>query len=287
MLGGCADCEALMEARHERRLNQAAFKQSTFINLVTSGNRGEFITAMKDFGWIQTMEVPPEPHLWPPWKMLNWWGKPIKPNWRPLYGWSRYSLPLCTPQRCGEPDKNEPMNADKGIRIDLREANLSLTDLRGIVLSKADLRKANLNGADLREAMLNEANLVGTDLRGAKLLGAMLNGADLSKANLVGTNLRGADLRKANLNRADLSKANLVGTDLHGAKLLGADLRETILREVKLQNDLGFLVANLSEADLTLTNLSGADLREATRIYFIKWDDRTRWPEGFTPPLSR
>ncbi len=80
---------AVMEARHERRLNRASYERSTFVSLVTSSNRGSFITAMKTFGPTQMMDVPPEPHLWPPWHVSNWWGKASQPNQKPMLTWAR------------------------------------------------------------------------------------------------------------------------------------------------------------------------------------------------------
>ncbi len=89
---------AIMEARHERRLNRAAFERSTFTALVTSNNLGSFIAAMKRFGPIQTMAVPPEPRILEPW---SWWGEASQPNMGPLNSWVRHFFPLCTPQHCG------------------------------------------------------------------------------------------------------------------------------------------------------------------------------------------
>jgi uncharacterized protein YjbI with pentapeptide repeats len=62
------------------------------------------------------------------------------------------------------------------------------------------------------------------------------------------------DLRGADLTEADLIAANLRGAYLNWAILIGADLYG---------------------ADLTGADLTGA-----------KWDDTTRWPEGFTPPAK-
>jgi len=41
--------------------------------------------------------------------------------------------------------------------------------------------------------------------------------------------------------------------------------------------------ADLSEADLTGANLRGANLRNAD-LWGAKYDDKTTWPTGFTPP---
>ena len=47
----------VMEARHERRQNYAAFERSAFIDLVTSNNRGAFTAAMKSFGQVPDLSV--------------------------------------------------------------------------------------------------------------------------------------------------------------------------------------------------------------------------------------
>lgn len=162
---------AVMEARHERRRNHAAFERSAFTDLVTSNDRGAFIAAMKNFGPIQMMKVPPEPQLWPPWKFLSWWEKSSQPNRRQLYTWSQSFLSRCTPQLCGRPDINDPENPDKGIRIDLSGADLRGADLAGADLSRADLSWADLRGAYLAGAKLREVDLGGADLRGVDFRG--------------------------------------------------------------------------------------------------------------------
>lgn len=216
LVGAYFGLYAVMEARHERRMNRAAFERSAFIDLVTSDKRGAVIAAMKNFGPIQSMKVPPEPKVWPPWQMPTWWwGKPSTPNLRPLGTWAQNFLPLCTPDLCGRPNTKDP---EKGVRIDLTGANLT---------------NANLIEIDLRDA----------DLSGTHLINADLNGAFLRRANLRRSVLHDADLARADLRGAYLDSADLSGADLHSA--------------------------DLSHADLTK----------------IKYDDRTRWPSGFTPPL--
>lgn len=252
LVGAYFGLYAIMEARHERRLNRAAFERSAFTDLVTSNNRGAFIAAMKRFGPIQTMEVPAEPYLWMPW---NWWGKPDQPNKEPLRSWAQHFFSLCTPQDCGEPDKNEPQNQNKGTRINLREADLY----------SADLHEVDLRGAGLHRADLREANLYRADLRNANLHRADLRGSNLNEADL-----REAGLYKADLQGADLNKAKLSQTNLYGARLMGVNLIVVALDRV-----------NLIGANLDGTNLNG--------IYFhdIKYDATTIWPAGFTPPPSR
>src|SRR5262249_13175141 len=92
---------SLLLARHERLTNRALFERSTFISMVSSGNRGSFIAAMKNFGPIQNVVVPPEPSAWPLFK--NWWSVGSTPNKEPLWLWARHFLALCTPEQCGDP----------------------------------------------------------------------------------------------------------------------------------------------------------------------------------------
>jgi len=105
-----------------------------------------------------------------------------------------------------------------------------------------------------------------------------LRGFDLSGRELSGLDLIGADLIKANL-----SKANLRGTRLCGANLSGADLRGTDLRGANLRGAspllalaYGFSIDH--DPFLILRNLRPALLSEA------KYNNQTRWPDGFTPP---
>jgi uncharacterized protein YjbI with pentapeptide repeats len=73
---------------------------------------------------------------------------------------------------------------------------------------------------------------------------------NLAGANLAGADLTGANLRGVNLRGADLTAVWLLGVDLTGVDLRGADL-------------------------------TGADLRD------VKYDETTRWPDGFTPPAGK
>jgi hypothetical protein len=99
----------------------------------------------------------------------------------------------------------------------LREANLSRTDLRG----------ANLRGADLQKTDLTSANLQGADLLEANLQGADLRGADLQEAAFdTGTRLGGAMLSDGEsrcFSVADLNwgGANLAVVDWTQVKVLG------------------------------------------------------------------
>jgi uncharacterized protein YjbI with pentapeptide repeats len=71
-------------------------------------------------------------------------------------------------------------------RLNLMNADLWTTDLRGAQLQGADLYKAQLQGAYLQDAWLKDTYLRRAQLQGAHLLDAQLQGADLKDAQLQG-----------------------------------------------------------------------------------------------------
>ena len=129
-----------------------------------------------------------------------------------------------------------------------------------------------------------------TILRGADLRG-ILSPTYLYKVELDGADLRGTNFSKSYLQLVDFTGANLERASLRGvtgaafgtvglaagvyfdeANLKGADFTGATLREAT------FGYADLRGTDFTGADITGADLTGA------KWDENTRWPEGFTPP---
>ena len=149
--------------------------------------------------------------------------------------------------------------------------------LRGFDLSGRNLACLNLSGADLAGA-----NLHGADLHKSDLSGADLSGAELQHANLWRTNLTDAQLLArpnlfhTELNEANLYRANMFAANLHGALLRRADLRKATV------------IADLSRADLSGADLRGTNLKGATQLIWatltgVRYDGKTKWPEGFDP----
>ena len=136
-------------------------------------------------------------------------------------------------------------NEKGGVRLNLRNTDLTNVDLRHV-----DLSSANLENVDLRHADLRCANLENVDLRHAILRYTDLSYADLSYANLYGTNLKYAKLTNANLEGADLAYANLYEADL-------------------IYADLSY--ANLSNANLSCANLSNAKLENIKYNYLTSF----------------
>lgn len=119
------------------------------------------------------------------------------------------------------------------VLLDLTEADLKGTDLRGMNLrrallvgakmARADLSGANLSEADLTRAGLKFANLSRADLRRANLFKAMLGESNATEADFARANLDSADLTKANLRRANFLEADFNKATLNDANVLGTD----------------------------------------------------------------
>lgn len=99
---------------------------------------------------------------------------------------------------------------------------------------------------------------------------ADLRSADLSEAYLTGIELRGADLRGADFTGANLRAADLRGADMTGAFFTDADLTG----------------AKLEKSYVNSTDFTDADFTDVVAPV-ICYDEKTRWPEGFTPASVR
>jgi Pentapeptide repeats (8 copies) len=110
------------------------------------------------------------------------------------------------------------------LKLNLRFADLSCTNIG----------EANLEGANLNKINLSNANLIYANLSNANLGGANLSDADCCFANLSNANLEGANLRGANLNKANLSNTNLSNTNLSNAQVTAEQLETSKLCKTTL-----------------------------------------------------
>jgi hypothetical protein len=86
---------------------------------------------------------------------------------------------------------NEWRRQNPDLRPQLRDANLSRTDLSGAHLGGAHLGGANLYSANLNRANLCGANLVGVDFSDAELNGADFTGAWAASVKFINIDMRG------------------------------------------------------------------------------------------------
>lgn len=147
---------------------------------------------------------------------------------------------------------------------DLKEVNLSQTNLENARLKGADLEKSFFISANLQDAILPDTNLERAhmshiDLNGAVLTNANLQFAGLYKARLQHTNLVGVNLKGANLVSADLEGANMDGVNLEGNDLRSVNLKGASLQRANLKG------AQVSDEQLaTVRSLKGAIMPDGT-----------------------
>ncbi|WP_231592196.1 pentapeptide repeat-containing protein [Methanosarcina sp. Kolksee] len=159
--------------------------------------------------------------------------------------------------------RNDPINAGKPIRLNLRKTYLRETDLYEANLKGADLEGVDLTGANLEGADLEGAHLEGADFEGAHLEGANLQGANLRGANFTGAHLEGANLKGVDFTEIDFTDYTIIKeANFEGAHLEGANLTEACLCEANLTK-AHFEGANLQGANLRGANFTGAYLCEA------------------------
>jgi uncharacterized protein YjbI with pentapeptide repeats len=196
---------------------------------------------------------------------------------------------------------------------DAAKRNSALEQVSGLYLQGRDLQRANLYAAVLPKADMRakpdsvwiircaspqpgaenlswherrcRTRLDGADLSWASLQGALLNEAQLTGAKLEHTNLEDADLKDADLRGASMTGARMQRAILSWASLRGAILDEAQLQGAKLES-ANLEAAHLSEADLRGANLVGANLSLAI-LMGAKYDDNTRFPDGFVPASQR
>jgi len=156
-------------------------------------------------------------------------------------------------------------------------------DLRSIQLINADLRQSNLSCSQLNNSCLISAKLRQCNLHNAILQYVDGRGVDLRSANLCGcfiqhSKMDGALLKFANLYSVDFSNTNLRRADLSGAYIKRNGLQWTAQYGVTLSSDEDCQVAisippiifrnsNLEGANLSFLDLSGADMRHCNLRY--------------------
>lgn len=106
------------------------------------------------------------------------------------------------------------------LAVDYNREFLVGADFSGQVLTNDSFTKANMR----------EANLSNTDLRGVSFFAANLESANLEGANLSNSTLDTARLSNANLTNAILEGAFAFNTKFEGATIDGADFTDVELR---------------------------------------------------------
>ena len=151
----------------------------------------------------------------------------------------------------------------------------------------SEVYEAQKAGRDLSGVDLSHLKIRQLDLTGLKAVGATLRGrrrpAELDPEPGTWDRFTDGYVRtrwgQARMDRADLTGADLTWAPLNHGHLRGAVLRDALLVEADLRG-CDLREADLRGADFSSATLEGADLRDA------KWDDTTRWPQGFDPEAA-
>ena len=121
------------------------------------------------------------------------------------------------------------------------ERNFSGIYFRGESLDNADLRDINLSGSDLGDTELCNVNLSKANLSGSSLCEVSWEKVNFSYAQLRGAVLDNISLFKCNFTKANLNEANLIeswveGCNFDGATLTGAMLGLATFTKVSCRN---------------------------------------------------
>jgi antirestriction protein ArdC/uncharacterized protein YjbI with pentapeptide repeats len=161
-------------------------------------------------------------------------------------------------------------------------------------LTSRDIEQRNLRLAEMMNAMIDPR----TDFRNRRaeyinLSRARADGVDFSSSSFFGANMsnmsaNGATFgagqpKQTDLRYAILSAGQFAGSRFDGANMSGVYAASTNFRNAKLRN------VDFSNAVLWDTDLRGADLRGSNitldQVMNSKFDERTRFPDGITPPI--
>lgn len=150
----------------------------------------------------------------------------------------------------------------------LKEADFSFADLRGVKFVLANLHLANFQNANLENSQLEQADFSDADLEGA-----ILDNSKCNQTKFVRANLSTCSFRNVKLHNADMSESKMLYTNLEQADLSYANLTNSNLYNANLQDTI-LARANLCGADLTTAKLKNA------KIYQILVDESTIFPDG-------
>ncbi len=187
-------------------------------------------------------------------------------------------------QGCGK--KNLMLSNNDFSDGNLREVDLSFTDLRdsnfnGTDFTKAKLIRAWFAGSKAQRADFEKIEAYRAGFQKVDATGAFFSSAELERSNFTEAKLSGADFSKAELSRAIFDDAELTGVNFSSANLARADFTKA-----KFAGGLNF-----SDAFLSLTRLEGVDLSTSVgldqhQLNIACGDAQTKLPKGMTMPLS-
>ena len=148
--------------------------------------------------------------------------------------------------------------------------------LRGVSMQYADLRNSSFHGA-----IIDKAHAKSVDM----YIMPTFQYSDMSFVDMRSLDLRNAPLLMSRLDHANLSNTNLSGCLFwHSSGLWRANLYQANLSKARfLSQEYNLQDANLEKANLQDTDLRRAVFSSLTRFKGATYNDKTRFPEGFSP----
>ncbi len=148
-------------------------------------------------------------------------------------------------------------------------------------LSGKPFIKQNLDNSDFENANLTE-----TDFDGSSLKNCNFRGATMKKTNFKRTDLTGSDFQEGTFDFPSFYMAVLNKVNFEELDLSTLQLNEIKMRGANLRNVKG--VQNIYKSDFFEADLRGADFSKAVdfdpaSFRKARYDQFTRWHEGFDP----
>lgn len=160
------------------------------------------------------------------------------------------------------------------IKMTLRRAksSIGISQFAAVNLKQSDLSDTNLSGVDFSYSALMETVFDGSDLSEATFRAAALKGTSFDNANLTKALFAASDLQDAKFHRTNLTETNFKASALHGATfesaiLFGTDFRHSDLAGISFDNQelegVIFNSASLKKTSFRNTTLHNVSFHHA------------------------
>lgn len=192
-------------------------------------------------------------------------------------------------------ERGRQFETKRGLRLDLRRANLQKAVLEQGEFDHAFFDSAHLDGASLRGGHFVSASFDGAHLVGARLNEAFLSGASFFDANLLRARFNSANLSGCSFVMANLSHTNFLNADISNASFFDANLSNASFRKARLSGvsfheseltKVSFRGAHIAGARFFDVDLSTAEGLDASALVNAFGDSTTRLPEGMARPAT-
>lgn len=144
-------------------------------------------------------------------------------------------------------------STSKFTATELKQSDLSDTNLVGADFSFSSLSKSNFDNADLTDAKFRAAELREATFKGANLAGVLFAGSDMQAACFDGANVSGAAFKASSLKDATFKDATLDATSFNYSDLQNVSFDNLTLRGTKFDRAS---LKNTSFKNTTLIDVS-------------------------------